>query len=373
MDDVEKMRDVAEGASQDFDPDKTWVVPSTPRPGTAANPGHDPDAEKTQIVRDTPQPPRAARAPFTGEGQYPPAEAHIQYPSTGPNAQRSPMGPPPQYPGAGPALQRPATPPPAQYGPPAGPAPLPGPPPSRPAPMSGPVNYGPPPAAAPGYGPGPQQSGPQQPHGYPPQPDPYSQHAPYGQHDPYAQQPPQAGPYPGQPPQSPLGAANAALAKGGSFITRLIHRGMYGELIKNPWFQQTRQQSPNQFVYISFGIGVILSLIFGQMPGVLGAVLTLALWAGIAYTHFAIGTKKAVQWVAYGICGVGSLINLGGAVLGMLAWSELNSSPYMSGIAGSNFSTMFLVEVISAVVCAALFAWVGIVVHRTIMKLSGQQ
>ncbi|MBX9921995.1 MAG: hypothetical protein K2Y33_19565, partial [Mycolicibacterium frederiksbergense] len=293
----------------------------------------------------------------------------------------SPSGPPAQYPGTGTQPQRAQStpPPPAAYRPPAGP------PPQQPAQPYPPANYGPPqsslPPAAP-YGPGPvgpsptnYGPSPQQPHGYAPQYEPYSQPDPYAQ-----QQHPPAGPYPGQPDpqqpgpvQSPLGAANAALAKGGSFIARLIHRGMYGELIKNPWFQQTRQQSPDPFVYISFGIGVILSLIVGQLPGVLGAVFTLALWAGIAYTFFAIGTKKAVQWVAYGICGIGFLINTGAAVLGLLAWSSINSSPYMSGMATTSVTTTIIVEMVLCVVCAALFAWVGITVHRTIKKLSGQQ
>ena len=378
MADDEKTQDVAAGASQDVDPDKTWIVPNTPRPA-ASDSGRVDDAEKTHLVGESVVPPR--RPAPAGEGLYPPAEPRIQYPSTGPNAQRSPSGPPAQYPGTGTQSQRAQSvpPPPAAYRPPAGP------PPQQPAQPYPPANYGPPlsslPPAAPygsgPVGPSPTNYGPspQLPHGYAPQHDPYAQPDPYAQ-----QQYPPAGPYPGQPDpqqpgpvQSPLGAANAALAKGGSFIARLIQRGMYGELIKNPWFQQTRQQSPDQFVYIGFGVGVILSLIVGQLPGVLGAVFTLALWAGIAYTFFAIGTKKAVQWVAYGICGIGFLLNAGAAVLGLLAWSSINSSPYMSGIATTSVTTTIIVEMVLCVVCAALFAWVGITVHRTIKKLSGQQ
>jgi hypothetical protein len=359
MDEGEKTQGVAGGASEQFDPDKTTVVPNTPRPGPSSNAGHDPDPEKTHVVRESPIPPRPAGTAGAPHGQYPsPA---------GPNAQRSPIGPPPQYPGAGPAPQRPATPPPANYGPPAGLPPQPGSP-YSPPPMSGPANYGPPPTAAPGYGPVPQQ-----PHGYPPQPDPYTQHDPYAQPDSYAP-PPQQQAGPGQPPpQSPLGAANNALAKGGSFIARLIHRGMYGELIKNPWFQQTRQQSPDQFVYIGFGIGVVLALILGQIGGLIGDILTLAMWAGLAYTFIAIGTKKAVQFVAYGICGIGAVLYGGGALLGFLAWSQLSSSPYMSGLGSSGIGTIILLQSISSTVFAVVLAWAGITVHRTIKKLSGQQ
>lgn len=379
MADDEKTQGVAAGASQDFDPDKTWIVPNTPRPA-ASDSGRVDDAEKTHLVGESVVPPR--RPAPTGEGLYPPAEPRAQYPSTGPNAQRSPSGPPTQYPGTGAQPQRSqsAPPPPAAYRPPAGP------PPQQPARPYPPASYGPPPSSVPPtapYGPGPvgppppnYGPGPQQPHAYAPQHDPYAQPDFYAQQQQY----PPAGPYSGQPDpqgpgpvQSPLSAANAALAKGGSFIARLIQRGMYGELIKNPWFQQTRQQSPDQFVYIGFGIGVILSLIVGQLPGVLGAVFTLALWAGIAYTFFAIGTKKAVQWVAYGICGIGFLLNAGAAVLGLLAWSSINSSPYMSGMATTSVTTTIIVEMVLCVVCAALFAWVGITVHRTIKKLTGQQ
>lgn len=350
MADDEKTQDVAAGASQDFDPDKTSIVP--PR-----------------------------RPAPTGEGLYPPAEPRTQYPSTGPNAQRSPSGLPAQYPGTGtqPPRAQSAPPPPAAYRPPAGP------PPQQPAQPYPPTNYGPPPSSVPPaapYGPGPvgpsptnYGPGPQQPHGYAPQHDPYAQPDPYAQ-----QQYPPAGPYPGQPDpqqpgpaQSPLGAANAALAKGGSFIARLIHRGMYGDLIKNPWFQQTRQQSPDQIIYIGFGIGVVLALILGQVGGgLIGDLLTLAIWSGLAYTFFAVGTKKAVQFVAYGICIVGPALYLWGAVFGLLTWSELASSPYAS-LGGSSIGIIILVQSIASAVFAALLIWVGITVHRTIKKLSGQQ
>lgn len=404
MDEAEKTRQVNSPGEPEFDPDKTSVVPSTPRPDT-----DNADAERTQVVSDGPAPVRPATSAPTGEGRYPTAEAHNQHQPAGPSGQRSPQSAPARHPGAGPAPQRPQTAPPAQYGSqpgpqlhlpnygsPAGPVPQQYPPANYGPPAGGPAPgapYGAGPAGpAPNVGPGPQQLhgyGAPDPYAQPDhyaqsgpygQPDPYAQPDPYGQPDPHAQQYQQPqGPYPEAPGpqqpgqvQSPLQAANSALAKGGSFITRLIQRGMYGELIKNPWFQQTRQQSPDPFVYISFGVGVILSLIVGQLPGVLGAVFTLALWAGIAYTFFAIGTKKAVQWVAYGICGVGFLLNAAGAVLGLLAWSSLNSSPYMSGMATSSVTTMLFVEIILGVVCAAVFAWVGITVHRTIKKLSGQ-
>uniref|UniRef100_UPI001150B80B hypothetical protein n=1 Tax=Mycobacterium avium TaxID=1764 RepID=UPI001150B80B len=53
MDDVEKTQDAADSTLHHVDPDKTTVVPSTPRPSTTGARADD-DAERTQIVRDTP-------------------------------------------------------------------------------------------------------------------------------------------------------------------------------------------------------------------------------------------------------------------------------------------------------------------------------
>lgn len=403
MDEAEKTRQVNSPGAPEFDPDKTSVVPSTPRPDT-----DNADAERTQVVSDGPAPVRPGTSAPTGEGRYPTAEAHNQHQPAGPSGQRSPQSAPARHPGAGPAPQRPQTAPSAQYGSqpgpqlhlpnygsPAGPVPQ----------QYPPANYGPPaggqapgapygagPAGpAPNFGPGPQQL-----HGYGApdpyaQPDPYTQSGPYGQPDPYAQPDPygqpdpyaqqyqqQQGPYPEAPGpqqpgqvQSPLQAANSALAKGGSFITRLIQRGMYGELIKNPWFQQTRQQKPDQFVYIGFVAGVVLALVLGQIGGLIGDILSLAVWVVLAYTFFAVGTKKAVQFVAYGICTVGPAVYFGNALLGFATWSELTSSPYASGL-GSSIGTIILLQAISSSVFGAALIWAGITVHRTIKKLSGQ-
>lgn len=382
MDDAEKTQHVDGEQESQFDPDKTTVVPNTPRP---AAPG--PDAERTQMVSPTPPPPGPQRS--TSGTQHPPAGAQAPYPPVGPNAHRPPF--PPSNPAAGPPMPGLHTPqpttPPVQHG--GWPAPnlqIPnqGYPAGGPSQQVPPASYGPqaggPPPSAP-YGPGPGP-GVQPPHfGTSPQPQQgYGAPDPFGQPSQHPQQyqqpqntpPGQPGPQQPGPVQSPLQAANSALAKGGSFITRLIQRGMYGELIKNPWFQQTRQQNPNPFIYISFGIGVILSLIVGQLPGVLGALLLLVLWSGIAYTYFAIGTKHAVQWVAYGICGVGFLLNAFGAVLGILAWASIDNNPYSSMLVTPNVTTTIVVELVSAAVSAAVFAWVGITVHRTIKKLSGQ-
>ncbi|MBX9918400.1 MAG: hypothetical protein K2Y33_00995 [Mycolicibacterium frederiksbergense] len=57
MADDEKTQDVAAGASHNFDPDKTSIVPNTPRPA-ASDSGRVDDAEKTHLVGESVVPPR---------------------------------------------------------------------------------------------------------------------------------------------------------------------------------------------------------------------------------------------------------------------------------------------------------------------------
>ncbi|WP_241473880.1 hypothetical protein [Mycolicibacterium neoaurum] len=387
MDDAEKTQRVDGEQASQFDPDKTTVVPNTPRP-TA--PG--PDAERTQMVNPTPPPPRPERP--TGESRPAPAGAQMPYPPVGPNAQRPPF--PPPNPAAGPPIpQSPHTPqpaaPPVQHGDRPGPnlqTPNYGYPAGGPAQQVPPASYGPaaggPPPSAPtnpgqgaGVQPPPFGTSPQPPQGYG-APDPFGQPGPYAQQYQHPQNPPpgqpgQQQPFPQQPGpvQSPLQAANSALAKGGSFITRLIQRGMYGELIKNPWFQQTRQQKPDPFIYVGFVIGIVVALLMAQLGGLIGDILALVAWAALAYVFFAVGTKKAVQFVAYGICTVGPAIYFWGAFLGFATWSQLTSSPYVSGV-GSGIGAIILLQAISNTVFGVAMIWAGITVHRTIKKLSGQ-
>lgn len=392
MDDSEKTQRVGDEQASQFDPDKTTVVPKTPRPSA---PGL--DAERTQMVSPTP-PPGPQRS--TGEAQYPPAGPPMtSYPPVVPDPQRPPF--PPPNPAAGPPLPhgphapQPAAPP-VQHGSWPGPnlqTPNYGYPSSGPAQHVPPASYdpaagGPPPSspANPGPGTGVQPpafgTSPQPPQGYGP-PDPLGQPGPYAQQYQQPQNPPpgQPGPQqpgPGQPGpqqpgpvQSPLQAANSALAKGGSFITRLIQRGMYGELIKNPWFQQTRQQKPDPFIYVGFVIGIVVALLMAQLGGLIGDILALVAWAALAYVFFAVGTKKAVQFVAYGICTVGPAIYFWGAFLGFATWSQLTSSPYVSGV-GSGIGAIILLQAISNTVFGVAMIWAGVTVHRTIKRLSGQ-
>jgi len=225
MADEELTQCVTGAAQSPADLDKTEVVPRTPPPGTPVDSA---DGEKTTRVGSqpppTPQP--AAPPPVSGAGQ----------PHRAPAPPRQPYGP---------AASRPTPPPP--YVGPRGAAPQTPPPPQ---------GYGTPPPPPPGYG------------------------APPPLHQPYAAGPPVPPPH-GYGPntsQNPMEAANALLAKGNSLITRLMYRGIRGELIRQPWFANIRQQSADPFVYITYGVGLLLAVVFALMPGVISTLITT--WSG---------------------------------------------------------------------------------------------
>ncbi|ANE83451.1 hypothetical protein A7U43_28475 (plasmid) [Mycobacterium adipatum] len=163
-----------------------------------------------------------------------------------------------------------------------------------------------------------------------------------------------------------MDAANALLAKGNSFLTRLMYRGVRGELIQQPWFQSIRQQSADPFVYITFGIGVLLVLIMGMLPGLVGIVITLGIWAGLAYLYFAIGTKKAHQFIAYGIGGGGAAIAALSALLTVATLIDL------AGLRLAGTAVTLLIVLVLTVLVGAALAYVGVQVHRAIKRMSGQ-
>jgi hypothetical protein len=118
---------------------------------------------------------------------------------------------------------------------------------------------------------------------------------------------------------------NSLLAKGNSFITRRMYRGIRGELIRQPWFVNFRRQSPDQFVYVTYGVGLLLSLVLGLMPGVIGTIITDLIWAGLIYLYFALGTKLGHQFIAYGISAVGAMLALLSALYTLATFVDLAS------------------------------------------------
>lgn len=340
------------------DPDKTSLALPTP---------HD-DADRTQLV--TPH------ADASEERTSLLKPMHPQAPEPGwtpPAAQPAPQWTPP--------APQPA--PQAQWTPPAAGGWQP-----EPQPQAG---WTPPPAAPAGFGqqpyPAPPQApaAPQQWPGHPAQPGVPPQYpgagSPYpGPAYPGAGQPnqgfaPAGGAYPGQPspgfpgagqpaaPQSPSELASNLVAKGGSFLTQLMQRGMRGELIKQPWFQAFRQ-SPDQFMMISFGVVALLALLFAFTAGIFGSILSLALWGALAYVFFAIGTLKAHKLAANGI-------GYGGAVIALLGTiSPISLLIDLSQYNAASFGIGLVISIIVSVITAGVLGLFGFLVSKEIKRLS---
>lgn len=355
-DDEQRTR-IVNSAPSAFDQDKTQLVipKATPAPPRADEPqqqappaGH--PAPNTHPAPPT-QPPFVAGPPpqRPGYGTPPPAPAGYGTPST-PAGYGAPQSPPPGYGTPPPAPAGYGTPPPG-YGatPPApGFGATPPPPPGFGATPPPPPGYGAPPQP-PGYGTPPPGYGPSGPGGYPSNPS--------GPQNPYS----------ANGAQSPMEAANALLSKSNSFIAQLMSRGIRGELIRQPWFQKWRQtpQQADQFVYMTFAAGIVLTLLFGWM-GAVGVILGLGVGIGLCYLYFALGTKKAHQFIAYGICGVGVVLSLISVLFTITTLVDLSSVRYATG--GLMLRLVFSLGV--TVIAGAILAYIGIQVHRGIQRMS---
>ncbi len=326
------------------DPDETSLV--TPAPHA--------DPDKTSLVT-----PFSGGAPQAGTPQVNP-QVNPQWQPTAP-----PSPPPTNWTSAPPQWAPPPTAPVAPPVPPAAPVP--------PVPQ-----YGVPQYEAP-QGPGVQQQ-------WPGTPGPQHPGAGFGapQQQPGAPYP--GGPYPGagqpnpgfgQPnpgfgapgfpgtaaPQSPGELASNLIGKGNTFLTRLMQRGMQGELIKAPWFQAFRQ-SPDQFMMISYIVVALLVLLLSYGGGLIGSVLSLAFWAALAYTFFAIGTLKAHKWVANGIGYGGAAIALVGVIDPITALIDF------SDYAPASLGLRLGVNIAISVIVAAVLGLAGYLVTKEIKRLT---
>ena len=308
------------------------------------------EGDQTQVVPPTvvapqwqpSQPPVAANP----SGQdVPPAVPPWQPPQPG----YQPPAPPPQFgqPGA------PVPPQPEQPWNPVG-APVPPPPPGFGAPSYGVPGFGaqvPPPGFGPGGAQVPPGFGAPQPGGYP---------GPGGSQ------------FPGQPgpQQTPVDMAKSLLNKGDSFIFRLMTRGVRGELIQQPWFQnmRTNPQGSNQFVYLGYAGAVLLGLFLSLFGGI-GSLIACVVWLGLAYCFLALGTKLAAQFVAYGICGVGAAASLLGVLIGVIGLAGVSSSPYVSG----TLTAMLVLAIVIDAVIAVVLGYIGIQVHKGMQKIASGQ
>lgn len=345
------------------DPDETSLV----TPAVHADP------DKTSLV--TPFSTGSPESPTSQVNPHatPPPTPQWQ-PTASPNPQSAPVPPSPQ------PTWNPAPP---QWTPPPAAAPAPPSPaaPSAPsAPPYGAPQYG---APQPPQGPGVQQQ-------WPGAPGPQHPGAGFGGPQPPAGAPYPGGPYPGvgqpnpgfgqsnpgfgapgfpgaadptAPPQSPGALASDLIGKGNSFLTRLMQRGMQGELIKAPWFQAFRQ-SPDQFMLISYIVVALLVLLLSYGGGLIGSVLSLAFWAALAYTFFAIGTLKAHKWVANGIGYGGAAIALVGTIDPITALIDF------SDYAPTSLGLRLGFNIAIAVIVAAVLGLTGYLVNKEIKRLT---
>ncbi|MBN3458860.1 hypothetical protein JNN96_33015 [Mycobacterium sp. DSM 3803] len=153
-----------------------------------------------------------------------------------------------------------------------------------------------------------------------------------------------------------------------SFIQRLMQRGVRGELIRQPWFHDLRQRNADPFVYGSFALGVVVSLVLSVIPSsFVVTVLTTSLWIGIGFLYFALGTKLAHQFTLFGICLVGGLVMSARALFSMVVLSSGVGRYY--GYRYESVPELMFVLLINLAGVAA-FAYIGIQVHRGIQQLS---
>ncbi|MGV0715513.1 hypothetical protein ABQE93_08920 [Mycolicibacterium sp. XJ662] len=180
------------------------------------------------------------------------------------------------------------------------------------------------------------------------------------------QAPPPQVPTPRHPVVPPVAYPAAPVRD--SFIQRLMQRGVRGELIRHPRFQDMRQRNPDPFVYVSYAVGVVLSLLLSLIPSsFVVTVLTTMLWIGVGYLYFALGTKLAHQFVLFGICLVGALVMAARMISSMVLLSS-RPSGYSAVHYESVAESMFVLLINLAGVAA--FIYVGVQVHRVIRQMS---
>jgi len=212
-----------------------------------------------------------------------------------------------------------------------------------------------------GFGAPPQQPGAPYPGG--PYPGAAQPNPGFGQPDPGFAAPGFPGAAGPSTPQSPGELASNLIGKGNTFLTRLMQRGMQGELIKAPWFQAFRQ-SPDQFMLISYIVVAVLVLLLSYGGGLIGSVLSLAFWAALAYTFFAIGTLKAHKWVANGIGYGGAAIALVGTIDPITALIDF------SEYAPTSLGLRLGVNIAISVIVAAVLGLAGYLVNKEIKRLT---
>ena len=151
-----------------------------------------------------------------------------------------------------------------------------------------------------------------------------------------------------------------------TFVTRLVERGVRGELLRQPWFQQWRATQPDVVVFVSFAVAFVLTGLFWLIgSNFVADLLTVGLWAGVAYLYFALGTRLSHQFLLWGICLAGGVSMLLRVILLLVGgrtmfWFHGWGDPL----------PVYILNVLLDIAVAAALGYVGIQMNREIAKLS---
>ena len=118
-------------------------------------------------------------------------------------------------------------------------------------------------------------------------------------------------------------------------------------------------------VLLIFAASRQLSLVLPLASGVIGTIITDLLWGGMIFVFFVVGTKLAHQFVAYGICAVGTVLAVIGALYTITTFIDLASLHYFAGT-----TIMLIFSLAVTVVSGAVLAYIGVQVHREIQRMS---
>lgn len=160
------------------------------------------------------------------------------------------------------------------------------------------------------------------------------------------------------------------LARIDAMVSRLMERGIRGELFRQPWFHDIRGRSPDPFVYSTYAGGVVLSLLLELMiPSLLlSTVLTAALWLAIGYLYFAVGTKLAHLFLQFGICAVGALVML------WRVWTVVTILSVSEGFGGfygaADPAALLLLDLLLNAAGAAALIYLALQIHRGIQRFT---
>ncbi len=150
-------------------------------------------------------------------------------------------------------------------------------------------------------------------------------------------------------------------------VIRLMERGLRGDLIRQPWFENFRRRSPDPFVFISYGVAVFVTILLMLTPSAIVATLVIdALWVAVGYLYLAMATKLAHQFLEFGICLVGTV------VLAAQIWTSLLAIDSVARFLPAYIEPkgLLAIKLLLDIAGAASLVYVGVQVHRGIARLT---